>query len=409
VITSEIASLEQHIAETYYDESHRKLVLFGVTGTNGKTSISYLVKHLMDQLLGECGLIGTIEWIIGKNRLPSFLTTPDLLTNHKIFYEMVHSGARAAAMEVSSHALDQGRVRGIDFDVAIFSNLTLDHLDYHKTMQAYGEAKMRLFSSLKTHQWAVINSDDPWKEQIQKICPGEILTYGLDKVAMLRATHLELSPKGMRFVVHFKEQKMAFHSPLIGRFNVYNCLAAIGAALTQGFELEKIVYALQNFKKVVGRLESVPNSFDRNIYVDYAHTDDALKNILETLQEMKKGRIITVFGCGGSRDRTKRPKMAQVAEKYSDFVFVTSDNPRQEDPKEIIREILAGFSSSEKVWVEVDRKKAIEQAILSLTSEDILLIAGKGHENYQIFSHQTIDFDDRKVALEALDKLKRDR
>jgi UDP-N-acetylmuramoyl-L-alanyl-D-glutamate--2,6-diaminopimelate ligase len=396
------ASIEAKLAAHYYDSAHEKLFLVGVTGTNGKTTCSLLARHLLEGEGISCGLIGTVEWIIGKQILPATHTTPDLLTNHKLFYEMVHNGCGAAAMEVSSHALAQERVKGILFDVGIFTNLTLDHLDYHKTMEAYAEAKSKLFPALK--RAAVINADDPFSALMREASSVPVFTYGIEAEADVRASHLRLSPKGMEFTVTYEGQSQEFSSHLIGRFNVYNLLTAISLGLVRGHSLEKIASLLSTFKKVPGRLEKIANKKGLNIFVDYAHTDDALKNVLSTLNEIKKGRVITVFGCGGDRDRTKRAKMGQVVEELSDLVVITSDNPRSEDPQGIVQEILKGIKSPQKVFIELDRKEAIELAIKRAKPSDIVLIAGKGHETYQIFSHQTIDFDDRKVAAAACNK-----
>jgi UDP-N-acetylmuramoyl-L-alanyl-D-glutamate--2,6-diaminopimelate ligase len=404
IVHPDPALLEAEIAARFYHHPDRSLFLVGITGTNGKTTTSYLIKHLLDSLEGNCGLIGTIERIVGKNVFPSTLTTSDVITNYKLFFEMQASGCKAAVMEVSSHALDQGRVRSIEFDAAVFTNLTQDHLDYHHTMEQYADAKAKLFSSLhKTGnkpfaKTAIVNSDTPWHKIMLQKCCVPVLTYGLNPSADLVAKEITLSPQGMRFTVCFQGKTYPFHSSLIGRYNIYNCLAAMAVGLSRGFSLEKILSLLTRFTQVSGRLERVANTAGLNIFVDYAHTDDALRNVLETLQEVKKGKIITVFGCGGNRDQGKRPKMGSIAEKLSDAVIVTSDNPRSEDPNAIIQQILTGFSSSNKPIAIPDRAAAIAAAIQSASKEDIVLIAGKGHETHQIFAHQTIPFDDRLVA-----------
>jgi UDP-N-acetylmuramoyl-L-alanyl-D-glutamate--2,6-diaminopimelate ligase len=406
IIHPDVSWMESQIAQQYYEHADKALYFVGITGTNGKTTISYLVHHLLTAAQLPCGLVGTIEWMMGKNRFSSHLTTPDFMTNHKLCHEMVHNGCKAIVMEVSSHALDQGRVRDMDIDVAVFSNLTLDHLDYHQTMEHYAAAKAVLFETLSSGKHAVVNSDSPWLERIIQGCKAPILRYGLrPEYADLYATSLQLSPKGMQFKVHYGSEQASFTSPLIGRFNVYNSLAAMGVGLCRGMSLEAVVHALKGFKKVPGRLERLHHTAPLHVYVDYAHTDDALNNVLETLKEIKKRNIITIFGCGGNRDRLKRPKMAEAVERHSDLVVVTSDNPRQEDPQQIIADILVGFHHPEKVHVELDRKMAIEYGIRSARPEDIVLIAGKGHETYQIFAHKTVDFDDRKIALGSLDAI----
>ncbi len=400
IIHSDVPQIEADLAKYYYQCAADRLLLVGITGTNGKTTCAYLVKHLLEENGLPAGLIGTISWMVGEHEIPAMHTTPDLITNHKLFYEMIQCGCKAAVMEVSSHGLEQGRVRGLDFDVAVFTNLTLDHLDYHKTMEGYAAAKAKLFNGLGEGK-AVVNIDSPWVSEVLKGCSSKVLTYGLDHDADLKAEDILLSPKGTQCSLVYCGKRYPFSTPLIGRFNVYNCLAAIGVALSCDFEFEKILLQLRTFKRVPGRLERVPNQLKFDIFVDYAHTDDALKNVLETLHEIKRGRVITVFGCGGNRDTGKRVKMGEVAEKLSDLVVITTDNPRQEDPHAIIREILSGVKDPSRVILEPDRRSAIEKAVDLCRPDDILLIAGKGHETYQIFAHKTINFDDRKIAAEA--------
>jgi UDP-N-acetylmuramoyl-L-alanyl-D-glutamate--2,6-diaminopimelate ligase len=408
IIHPDVAFVEAAIAKEFYDHPSDQLFLIGITGTNGKTTTSYLVRHLFERNKEHCGLIGTIEWIVGRHVFPSEKTTPDILQNYKLFHDMVVNGCENCVMEVSSHALDQGRVRSIEFDVAVLTNLTQDHLDYHKTMEEYAKAKAKLFSNLQTNgkkhfsKWAVINADSPYFSQMVANCPVNILSYGIEQSCDLHARKIRLFASGMEFEVVFRGETHHFISSLIGRFNVYNLLAAIGVGLARGFTLKQILYTLSSFKTVPGRLERIPNDRGMNIFVDYAHTDDALSNVLNTLKELKTGRLITVFGCGGNRDVAKRPKMGAVAESLSDLLIVTSDNPRHEDPNEIIRHILVGLKHPSQALVIVDREEAIRRAVNMAIPEDIILIAGKGHENYQIFSHQTIEFDDRTVAQAAL-------
>lgn len=397
VITSNVAELEAILAARFYDSPAEKLFLVGITGTNGKTTTAYLVQHLLQ----NCGLIGTIEWIVGKTILPSTHTTPDFITLTQLFNDMVTHGCKHCVMEVSSHALAQERVRDLPFDVAVFTNLTLDHLDYHHTMEAYAAAKSKLFTMLSKEKTAVYNLDSPWHPQLLEGCNAKRLSYGFDEYADIRASDLTMTAHSMCFMVHYAGKSHRVSSPLIGRFNVYNLLAAIGVGLSRDLLLEEIIHSLSSFQAVRGRLERVSNERNLNIFVDYSHTDDSLKNALETLRECTSGKLITVFGCGGDRDSSKRPKMGAVAAALSDFSFVTSDNPRSEDPEAIIRQILPGFKECRTYAVEVNRRTAIQRAIEMATPEDIVLIAGKGHENYQIFSHQTIHFDDREVARQA--------
>ncbi len=414
VIHPNVAVVEGLLASYYYQFPSEELFMVGITGTNGKTTTSFIVRHLLNELDAITGLIGTIEYIIGKQRYQATRTTPDVLSNHKMLREMVLHGCHSAVMEVTSHALEQGRVDNIDFDVAIFSNLTLDHLDYHGTMEQYCKAKNKLFKSLqnvptKKVTWkktAVINVDSPWHSKISEGCTAQILTYGIEHSADIRAIDIELSSLGTNFKLQYQDKTYPCQIPLVGRFNVYNTLAALAAVLCKGIPLEKALAKLKTIPPVNGRLQPVANPLNLKIYVDFAHSDDALANVLQCLNELKKGRIITVFGCGGNRDHGKRPKMAQVSESLSDISIVTSDNPRTEVPEKIIEDIVKGFEGK-KYFVEVDRKVAIEKAVALATPDDIVLIAGKGHETYQIFAHKTVEFDDAKVALQVCEELSR--
>lgn len=404
IIHQDPAKIEGLLAARCHNHPSQELFMIGVTGTNGKTTTSYLVKHFFDQFAGPCGLIGTIEYIMGSNRYQATRTTPDVSSNQKMLREMVLQGCHSAVMEVTSHALDQGRVDNIDFDIGIFTNLTIDHLDYHLTMEKYFEAKLKLFLSLegpkekKTTPSAIINADSPWHLQIQNKYKGKVFTYGIDNQADLMAKNILLNASGTTFDLVYHGKIVKCRSLLVGRFNVYNCLAAIATGLVYNRPLEELAELLSTFTSVPGRLEPVPNPLGLNIYVDFAHTHDALGNVLSCFKEIAKGKIITVFGCGGDRDHTKRPLMAEASEHFSDTTIVTSDNPRSESPEAICNDILKGFSKDYKVIVEIERRKAIEKAIDLAGPQDIVLIAGKGHENYQIFSHRTIEFDDRKVA-----------
>lgn len=403
ILHPNVASIEAAIAKEFYNEPDRDLFLVGITGTNGKTTVSYLVRHLLETQKEPCGLIGTIEWIVGHHVFPSGKTTPDAIQNYKLLREMADTGCTACAMEVSSHALDQRRVQGIEFDVCVFTNLTQDHLDYHVSMQRYAEAKARLFTDLEEGKkryakCAVVNADSSYAGQMIADCPSRILLYGIEAACDLRATSISFAPQGTTFTLDYLGQQERVSSSLIGRYNVYNLLAAAGVGLARGIPLKQIAAALSSFARVPGRLESVPNARGIPIFVDYAHTDDALLNVLKTLREFKRGRLITVFGCGGNRDPLKRSKMGAVAEAYSDLPIITSDNPRNEDPMKIIDAILTGLKTPEKALVIPDREMAIQRAIELAQPDDLILIAGKGHETYQIFSDRTIDFDDRLIA-----------
>lgn len=406
IIHPEVGQIEALLAAHYYQFASDELFMVGITGTNGKTTTSFMIKHLLDRIVGSCGLIGTIEYIIGQHRYPAIRTTPDVTSNHKMLREMLNQGCRAAVMEVTSHALDQGRTANIEFDIAVFTNLSLDHLDYHQTMENYAQEKNKLFRSLDPatqrkkafSKTAIVNVDSPWHIKMLEGCKARIITYGIEGQADVRAEDIKLSSSGTVFKITYKGASEVCHWPLIGRFNVYNCLAAIAVGLARGLPLKEIVSIMQVFPAVPGRLEAVPNDLGLKIYVDFAHSDDALANVLESLQELKTGRIITVFGCGGDRDKSKRSKMGQVCEELSTISIVTSDNPRSEEPDEIIRQIITGFKKRSSFLVEADRRAAIAKAIEIATQEDIILIAGKGHEAYQVFAHKTIEFDDRKVA-----------
>lgn len=413
LVHPDVSSIEAMLSAAYYQHPSDELFMVGVTGTNGKTTTTFLVKHLLDKLNVSCGLIGTIEYIIGQHRYQATRTTPDVTTNQKMLREMILQGCRAAVMEVTSHALDQGRVSHIDYDVGIFTNLTLDHLDYHHTMEAYCLAKNKLFRSLdptkkkqgKTvPKTAIVNGDSPWTPRLLEGCKAPVMTYGILSPADLRAVNVTLGPTGTDFDVLYQGKTYPCHLPLIGRFNVYNCLAAIAVGLTRHAPMNAILDIIRTAPSVPGRLQMVPNGLGLKIFVDFAHSDDALTNVLECLHELKKGRLITIFGCGGDRDRSKRPKMAQASEELSDFSIVTSDNPRSEDPMAIAREVVQGFSKPSHYMVEADRRAAIAKAIEMATPDDMILIAGKGHEPYQIFAHKTIEFDDAKVAAQLCEQ-----
>jgi UDP-N-acetylmuramoyl-L-alanyl-D-glutamate--2,6-diaminopimelate ligase len=405
IIYKDPKAIEAALADHFYNSPSNELLMIGITGTNGKTTTSFIIKTLLDHLNGPCGLIGTIEYIIGHHRYEATHTTPDVLVNQKMLREMVRQGCRSAVMEVSSHALDQGRVDCIDYDIAIFTNLTTDHLDYHHSMEIYCEAKSRLFSGLgkemskkKYPKVAIVNTDSPWALKIIHGCTQSVISYGIDQPADLMASAIQLGAHGIELIVSYKGESIPCFWPIVGRFNVYNGLAAIAAALSQNFPLPTIINKMGDILPIKGRLQPVQNPLGYQIFVDFAHSDDSLLNVLQSLKELVKGKIITVFGCGGDRDVTKRPKMAEASERYSDLSIVTSDNPRSEDPESICRDIIRGFKSGQSYIVELDRRLAIKKAIELATQDDIILIAGKGHETYQIFAHQTIQFDDSEVA-----------
>jgi UDP-N-acetylmuramoyl-L-alanyl-D-glutamate--2,6-diaminopimelate ligase len=378
VIYPDPAALLPILASRYYDHPSKKIPVIGVTGTKGKTTTSYLLRHFLN-----AGLVGTVETIIGKTRYPSTLTTHDLVQNQKLLREMVQQGCPAAILEVSSHGLEQKRVEGIEFALAVFTNLYPDHLDYHRTMEAYAAAKARLF---KVARRAVLNADSPWAEKM-----GRGVTFGIE-AGDIRAEKIEMTPRETKFVVAGTE----FVMPLIGKFNVYNALGAIVAGQEMGLSLPHMQKALLSFEGVPGRLERIGN-----VFVDFAHTQEALENVLATLRVVAKGKLIVVFGAGGDRDPQRRTGLAKAADSGADAAIVTSDNPRREDPQEIARQIVAGFSRLTPM-VEIDRKTAIEKAIAMAGPDDFVLIAGKGHQKEQIYAHRTLPFDDVVVAKQAL-------
>ena len=404
VIAKEPHLWEAKLASRFYGAPSKELFVCGVTGTKGKTTTSYMIWHLLKGL-GRCaGLISTVETLFGDERRASTLTTHSALYNQKLLREMRNAGLEAVSLEVSSHGLEQGRVDEIDFSMALFTNLHPDHLDYHKTVEEYARAKKRLFERPNLKR-ALFNADNSWSEFMREGLHIPSWTFGLDNLADVRAKDIEFNAQGTQFTVEFQGQKQRFCSHLMGRFNVYNALGAIGVGLYLGAHLSDIAKILASFQTAPGRLEQIPNERGVLVFVDYAHTGEALENVLKTLREIAKRRVICVFGAGGNRDLSRRTQMAQAGERLADVSIVTSDNPRQEDPKEIARQILSGFSDPKRVLVELDRKAAILQAIALAQPEDIVLIAGKGHEKIQIFAHQTVPFDDVAIAKEALAKV----
>jgi UDP-N-acetylmuramoyl-L-alanyl-D-glutamate--2,6-diaminopimelate ligase len=399
-------ALEATLASRFYHAPSKELFMVGVTGTKGKTTTSYMIWHLLGGMERCAGLIGTVETIVGAERFSSSFTSHMAIQNQKLLREMVSRGARSAVLEVSSHGLEQRRMDQIEWDVALFTNLHADHLDYHKTIEAYAAAKKKLFSQLdassKKKKRAVVNRDSPWASFMQKERISPVWTFGIETKGDVEGSDLRFHAKGSSFKVEFQGQKVSFELPLMGRFNVYNALAATGVALEAGLTLGEISERLSQFKAVPGRLEQVVNGLGIGVFVDYAHTGEALKNVLSTLREMKPKRLLCVFGCGGDRDPARRFEMGAAASELADFSIVTSDNPRSEDPSLICSAIVKGFSHLEKASVILDRKEAIRQVLSMAEEGDIVLIAGKGHEKVQIFSHQTLAFDDVEEARVCL-------
>src|SRR5579864_2049878 len=397
------------LSANFYKRPAERIAITGITGTNGKSTTAFLLESILTAAARKSALIGTIEYHVAGKALPAPHTTPESLDLNRLFREALDGGATEAVMEVSSHALAQERVFGIPFDVAVFTNLTRDHLDYHNSMEEYFAAKQVLFAGCGTKgpRVAVINVDDEYGMQLAKFCKGrsEVITYGLSK-ADFHAAKIEIDAHGTQFDLIGPYDAVYVDSPLIGRVNVYNILAAGAAAYARGCQSEAIAEGVGNLGRVPGRFERVDCGQPFTAIVDYAHTDDALRNLTSLAREFVKqagGRVITVFGCGGDRDRSKRPVMGEAAGKGSDFVVLTSDNPRSEDPLAIINDAAVGLQrSGAKYITEPDRRAAIQLALGEARTGDIVLIAGKGHEQVQITRAGTIPFDDRRVAAEAL-------
>ena len=397
------------LSAAFYGRPARQLKLAAVTGTNGKTTTTFLIKHICEKAGLRCGVIGTVRYEIGERVLPAIRTTPESLDLQELLSQIANAGCKAAALEVSSHALAQDRTRGLEWDVAVFTNLTQDHLDFHGSMENYFESKARLFTTLpaqkhKTKPVAVINIDDRYGglliERLEKKVP--VVTYGVNARADFRASSYRAEFAGTSYQLDARGRSYLVRVPLIGRFNVANSLAALAAANSIGVSIREAVMSLAKSPQVPGRLEAVPAKRQFQVFVDYAHTDDALLNVLKTLRELDPRRLIVVFGCGGDRDRQKRPLMGQVADQNADFSIITSDNPRKENPDAIISEVEKGFRSQNYEKIP-DRAEAISHAIKLAQPRDIVLIAGKGHEAYQEFADNTVPFDDIQVARQALE------
>lgn len=394
------------LADVFYQSPTNKLHLIGITGTNGKTTTTYLIDKIFEDAGRKTGRIGTINTKINGVEHEVANTTPESLALQKMFYEMVLGGTGTAIMEVSSHALHLGRVRGCDFDIALFTNLSQDHLDYHETMDAYKQAKGILFSQLgntyskNRKKYAILNHDDPASAYYRTITAAEVITYGIEKDANISAQQITLSSSGTSFMLctPFGNEKITMK--LMGMFSVYNALAACAACLVSGLSLAEIKSSLEQVEGVPGRFELIDEGQDFTVLVDYAHTPDSLLNVLKTIKEFANKKVFVVVGCGGDRDKLKRPLMGKISVQHADEAIFTSDNPRSEDPNDIIRDMTRHLQGNFKTIV--DRKAAIEYAIEQAEPGDVILIAGKGHETEQIIGKQTYPFDDRAVAREAI-------
>ena len=393
------------VAQRYYRFPDRELEVVGVTGTNGKTTVTHLVKHLLngDQ---RVGLIGTVSYDLGTRTVPSYKTTPESLDIFGMLAQMRDAGCRQAVMEVSSHGIDQQRVRGLHFSAVVFTNLTRDHLDYHKSLDAYFEVKSRLFAggTGAPPRVAVINLDDPYGRQlVEKIPPGvRLVTFGENPAAAVRAEAVNLEFKRTTFRFVWPGGAAEVESPLIGRYNVSNLLAALATCCALGGDVAALLPKLRSFKNVAGRMERIEEGQPFNVLVDYAHTDDALQNALGMLRAVTPGRLLVVFGCGGNRDRTKRPLMTRAVQARADFAWATADNPRSEPLAQIFADMKQGVTAPGKITFIDERRRAISLALDAARPGDCLLIAGKGHESYQEFADTVIPFDDRQVVRELI-------
>lgn len=391
-------------AAAFYDHPEQKLKLIAVTGTNGKTTVTTLIKSVLEFAGKTVGLIGTNENQIGSRTLPAERTTPESLELFALFNEMVKEGVTHTVMEVSSHSLYLKRVHGITFEVAVFTNLTQDHLDFHETMENYYAAKRLLFDVCKT---GVVNSDDPYGKRILSDASCPLISYGIDEQANLHASDIKISPRGVIFNVGDGTNTLPARLSIPGKFSVYNALAAMSCCKALGFSLENAIEALLVAKGVKGRAETVYTRTDYTILIDYAHTPDGLENIIKTVKEFSGGRVVTLFGCGGDRDPIKRPIMGEIAGRLSDFCIITSDNPRTEDPMSIIRQIEAGMKKTNCSYTVIEnRREAIRYAIETAEPADCIILAGKGHETYQIIGKEKRHFDEREVIREILETQK---
>lgn len=389
------------LATLFFGNPSLKIKVVGITGTNGKTTVSYLLEAALKEAGVQPSVIGTINYRFKDKIIPSKNTTPGPIELQSILSDMLKEGINYCLMEVSSHALDQDRTEGIDFHSAIFTNLTQDHLDYHKTLGKYFLAKAKLFKDINPNSFVVINNDDKYGLRLKKLTKAKIITYSIENKADVVAKDIKLDSLGTEFRLLIPGREIKFRSQLIGRHNVYNLLASLAWAFGAGIDISIIKSSLQGFTLVPGRLQRIDFEGDFSVFVDYAHTEDALKNIIQTLRLLSRKRIIVVFGCGGERDKNKRPKMGRVVSQLSDYAIVTNDNPRWEDPDEIINDIKRGIRKN-NYCVIPERRQAIKKSLSMAKAGDIVLVAGKGHEKYQIIKDKVINFDDCQVIRECL-------
>ena len=386
----------------FYDNPSQKINLVGVTGTNGKTTTTFLTKSVIEKAGYETGLIGTINYQIGKKVITAKETTPESVELQRLISEMVEAKMKFAVMEVSSHSAIQHRIENIDFKTAVFTNLTTEHMDYHKTFSNYMHAKAELFKNLKKDSFAVLNADDKFSEYFADRTNAKILWYGIKRDADIKAEICKESTSNIVIKVNYSGREIDMNIPFMGLHNVYNALASVASAISLGFELDTIKSGIETAPTVPGRLENVPCDCGFKVVIDYAHTPHALETVLHALKGLVKGRLLLVFGCGGDRDKEKRPQMGRIADEKSDIFWLTNDNPRTEDPLDIIDDIKAGIKSGRSFHIQTSRYIAIEEALSEAEDGDLIIIAGKGHEKYQIVKDTIVPFDDREVVKKIL-------
>jgi len=407
------------LSSAFYGNPSRELTVIGITGTNGKTTTSYFTESIFNEIDAQVGLLGTISYKIGNKTLSAPTTTPQSSDLHMMMRQMVEAQVDTLVMEVSSHALELERVRGCEFDVALYTNLTPEHMDFHKNMESYCDVKAKLFRGLREQQnknspCAIVNADDPYAHRIIENALDDegrvkVVQYGIKSMCQIRADQIKSTSQGTSFIVKFPEGKIDIRTHLLGIHNIYNILAAFSIGYVLGIRSELIARGIENVLTVPGRFEKIDAGQSFIIVVDYAHTSDALERLLSAAKQLAQKRIITVFGCGGERDREKRPVMGEIASRLSDYVIITSDNPRSEDPERIALDIEVGIKkmNGDNYTIIIDRRRAIEQALTMAERGDIVLIAGKGHENYQILKEKQIPFDDREITREIVCSIKR--
>ena len=396
--------IEGELAKRFYKDPSHKLKVAAVTGTNGKTTTAYMVRHILNRAKIKAGMIGTIEYDTGIHTHPATLTTPDVVATTKMFAEMVRNGCEAAVIEASSHGLEQGRLDGVTIEAAGFTNLSRDHLDFHSSMDAYAHAKSKLFKLVKKQGRSVINADDTRFPVMRDASKAPFVLFGQNSDVDVRIELAEASIEGTTFYLHNSGKKLKGFVPVPGVHNVYNATCAILLSVSLGVPLDKAIRVLKSFSGVPGRLEKVPGNIPFHVFVDFAHTEDALKHVLATMKPLCKKRLIVIFGCGGDRDQGKRPNMARVVESFADYAIITSDNPRTEDPATICRMVEAGMSGKCSYEVLVEREAAIEKAMQIAKPDDVVLIAGRGHEPRQSFGSYSVPFVDALVAKQYIDE-----